>query len=213
MRPTVPPVGPAHGAARVRHIAAGDWEEIVALESGAYAGLGLSEGREALRSRADASPATCFVLEAGARLAGYVLALPYPAFRYPDLDRPEDASFSSGSAGPSGSATSSGNLHLHDMVIAEDLRRRGLARHLLRHLVLSARALGYERISLVAVGCSERFWAARGFTAHSGVLSSDGYGPDAVYMSRPLAALPDGAPEPVGAAVAPRGIPVRDEVS
>lgn len=162
---------------RIRRIAERDWDGIAALESRAYTGLGLSEGRAALRSRARVSPGTCRALEVGPRLAGYVLALPYPMYRYPDLARPEETAFSST------------NLHLHDLVIAENFRRRGLGRRLLRHLAASAGARGYERISLVAVAGSATYWSARGFTAHRELVRPDGYGPDVVYMSR---AVPSG---------------------
>ncbi|MGO4429263.1 GNAT family N-acetyltransferase, partial [Streptomyces sp. MCAF7] len=134
---------------RIRHIAEYDWDGIAALESHTYTGLGLSEGRVALESRARVSPATCRALEVGPRLVGYALALPYPMYRYPDLERPEVTVYPST------------NLHLHDLVIAENFRRRGLGRRLLRHLTASARAHGYEQISLVAVGGSATYWSAR----------------------------------------------------
>ncbi|WP_128379006.1 GNAT family N-acetyltransferase [Streptomyces cavernae] len=164
---------------RIRHIAEADWDAIVAMESRAYAGLGLSEGRAALRSRADASPSTCFVLDVGARPAGYLLALPYPAFRYPDLQRVEETAAEEAAA----SSPPSRNLHLHDLVITERLRGRGLAHHLLNHLTLTASSREDERISLIAVGRTEPFWSARGFTAHPGI-SPGGYGTHAVYMSK-----------------------------
>lgn len=143
---------------RVRPLADGDWDAVVTLERDAYTGLGLSEGRAALQSRAAASPDTCFVVDVGARTAGYVLALPYPPHRYPDLTRTE----------ADRDASEPGNLHLHDIVVAPGLRRRGLGRHLLHHLTATARARGDERISLVAVGGTERFWSARGFVAEPG---------------------------------------------
>jgi GNAT superfamily N-acetyltransferase len=184
---------PVSDLARIRHIADADWDAIEALESRAYAGLGLSEGRAALRSRADASPSTCFVLDVGSRPAGYLLALPYPAFQYPDLERTEET------VEPSPCLR---NLHLHDLVITESLRGRGLARHLLHHLTRTARAHGHEQISLIAVGGSETFWSARGFTAHPGI-SPGGYGTHAVYMSK--AVPPDSAARPEPAGIPPRG--------
>ncbi|MFE0172948.1 GNAT family N-acetyltransferase [Streptomyces sp. NPDC059002] len=171
---------------RVRHIADADWDGITALEARAYTPLGLSEGRAELESRMRASPGTCFALDLGSRLAGYLLALPYPEHEYPDLRSTE------------GAAPASRNLHLHDVVIAEDLRHRGLARHLVDHLMETARAHGYERISLVAVGGSDTFWAARGFTGRRDVVPPAGYGPDAVYMYRAVpagAALAGAAPQ------------------
>ncbi|MFE0809143.1 GNAT family N-acetyltransferase [Streptomyces sp. NPDC058794] len=163
---------------RVRRMAAGDWDTVVSLERDAYTGRGLSEGRAVLQSRAAASPDTCFVLDVGARTAGYLLALPYPFRRYPELERAEGTA----------TAPGPGNLHLHDIVVAPDLRRRGLARHLLRHLTGTARTRGDERISLVAVGGTRPFWAARGFVPHPGVVPEGAYGADAVYMSRPVPA-------------------------
>jgi ribosomal protein S18 acetylase RimI-like enzyme len=162
---------------RVRRITGADWDTVAALEHDAYAPLGLSEGRAALQSRAAVSPGTCFVVDVGGRPAGYLLALPYPALTVPDLGR----------TGPA-AAVPPGNLHLHDIVVAPALRRRGLARHLLRRLTGTARTRGDERISLVAVGGSDRFWSARGFAPHPDVVPTGGYGADAVYMSRPVPA-------------------------
>ncbi|MER7838639.1 GNAT family N-acetyltransferase [Streptomyces sp. NPDC096040] len=164
---------------RIRPITDADWDAIVAMESRAYTALGLSEGRAALRSRADAAPDTCFVLDADSVPAGYLLALPYPPFGYPDLERTEVAVL------PSPSAR---NLHLHDIVVTERLRGRGLGQRLLNHLTLTACSRGFERISLIAVGRSEPFWSARGFTAYPGI-SPGGYGANAVYMSRSMSRL------------------------
>lgn len=177
-------------AVRVRPLADRDWEAVAALERDAYTGLGLSEGRAALESRAAASPDTCFVVDVGPRTAGYVLALPYPPHRYPDLARTEEAQRQ---ASPS---RRWGNLHLHDIVVAPGLRRRGLARHLLHHLTGTARDRGDEWISLVAVDGTERFWTARGFVAQPGVVPADAYGGGAVYMSKPVPAHPSLSPPP-----------------
>ncbi|SEO79987.1 GNAT family N-acetyltransferase [Actinacidiphila rubida] len=169
---------------RVRRVSEGDWPGIIRLESRAYAPLGLSEEPSVLRSRAQASPSTCFVLHVGDRLAGYLLALPYPASAYPDLARAEAV------------AHRSANLHLHDLVVAEDLRGRGLGRRLLRHLTAVAAASGFEEISLVAVGGSDSFWSANGFAAGGTAPPAEGYGADPVYMSRPVPADRTGAPHP-----------------
>jgi ribosomal protein S18 acetylase RimI-like enzyme len=188
---------------RIRPIAGADWDRIADLEARAYTPLGLSEGRAALRSRARVSPATCFVLDVpgdadspnspddvpatdgdGRSLAGYLLALPYPAHHHPDLAVPERTPYLSR------------NLHLHDLVIAEDLRRRGLASRLLGHLLATARPRGYETVSLVAVAGTVPFWTAGGFTAAPGTAPPEGYGPGAVHLTRRIAAAPDGTPAP-----------------
>ncbi|MEV6790951.1 GNAT family N-acetyltransferase [Streptomyces sp. NPDC051320] len=157
---------------RIRHISETDWSDIVALEAGAYTDHALSEGRTALESRARPSPDTCFVLDCERRTVGYVLALPYPRFRYPDPTRIEEGRFASR------------NLHLHDLVIAEGFRGRGLAKQLLRHLTATAGAKRYEHISLVAVAGGESFWSARGYRAHQEVALPKSYGKEAVYMSK-----------------------------
>jgi predicted N-acetyltransferase YhbS len=155
----------------VRPIAERDWPEIVALESEVYRDAGLSESPEALASRA--APATSFVLDAGGEIAGYLMALPYPRCRCPDLTRAEETAYESA------------NVHLHDLVVAGRYRRTGLGGRLLRHLVAAAGAQAYEMISLVSVGGSRRFWSAHGFRPHLQIAPPGSYGPDATYMSRP----------------------------
>ncbi|MEU2084365.1 GNAT family N-acetyltransferase [Streptomyces albus] len=165
---------------RIRAITDADWDRIAELERRTYLPLGLSEGQAALRSKAEVSPETCFVLTVGSRPGGYLVALPFPPFDYPDLylDPTTTRQPVSGSR----------NLHLHDLVVAPRLRRRGLAQRLLHHLTRTALARGYEQISLVAVGRSQRFWAARGFTPQPAAGTPAGYGKNAVYMSRALPA-------------------------
>jgi ornithine decarboxylase len=168
---------------RVRRVAEDDWPRIAALEAEVYASASLSEGVEALRSRGRASPSTCFVLETGDRVAGYVLALPYPRLRYPDLARPEERAYDSR------------NLHLHDLVIADDLRGRGLGSRLLRHLTTVAERSSYERISLVAVGGTAGFWSGHGYRPEPGAELHGSYGDGAVYMSCPVPHHRPGGPE------------------
>ncbi|MFE9426452.1 GNAT family N-acetyltransferase [Kitasatospora sp. NPDC006697] len=149
-----------------------DWPAIVALEAATYAASGLSEAPEVLVSRA--GPRTSFVLADGAEIAGYLLALPYPRFRFPDPARSEAAPFVST------------NLHLHDLVVAAAHRRRGKGRRLVGHLLAEARRQAYDTVSLVAVGDAAGFWAAQGFVRHPEIMLPAGYGPGAAYLSRPL---------------------------
>ncbi|MFE9408248.1 GNAT family N-acetyltransferase [Streptomyces sp. NPDC006704] len=157
----------------IRPLADGDWDAIVALEAGAYARDGLSEGRAALKSRY--APGTCFVVEHEGRVGGYLLALPYPPLSSPDLSRAEEA-------GPLPSAATR-NLHAHDLVIAEQLRGRGLGPRLLTHLRSVARELGFERISMVAVRGAQVVWAPLGYQPRPEVELPPSYGANAVYMS------------------------------
>jgi ribosomal protein S18 acetylase RimI-like enzyme len=167
----------------VRPIAEQDWPAVVALEAQAYSDIGLSEGRAALESRALASPQTCLVLNVGPQVAAYVLALPYPLFRYPVLARTEAEAFSSA------------NLHLHDLVVAEEFRRRGLARHLEQRLARTARSLKYTSISLIALAGSRGFWVACRYEGRPEVSVSVSYGADAVYMTRMIPGIPTPDPQ------------------
>ncbi|MGW3071743.1 MULTISPECIES: GNAT family N-acetyltransferase [unclassified Kitasatospora] len=170
---------------RIRLLREEDWDEVVALEERAYAASGLSEGREALRSRHRASPDTCFVLEHVGGLGGYLLALPYPLFRCPDLGRSEDE----GGTAP-GAGERPTNMHAHDLVISEGLRGRGLALRMLRHLEETARAAGYRTASLVAVRGSHVLWTPLGYRARPEIELPESYGTRAVYMAMPLDPVP-----------------------
>ncbi|KJK51700.1 hypothetical protein UK23_06215 [Lentzea aerocolonigenes] len=158
----------------IRRILDADWKAVAELENLTYAAAGLSEDRAVLEARGRSAPETCFVLTQHGRTAAYVLALPWPAFRFPDLARHEQIT------------SWSANLHLHDLVVAPDLRGRGLAGKLLRHLTTVARDRDHDRVSLVAVGTSASFWAANGFRPCAAVTVPTGYGTNAVYMSKPI---------------------------
>lgn len=166
---------------RIRLLREEDWDDVVALEERAYAASGLSEGREALKSRQRASPDTCFVLEHRGGLGGYLLALPYPLFRCPDLSRGEDGA---------GAGERPTNMHAHDLVISEELRGRGLSPRLLRHLEATARTAGYRTASLVAVRGSHVLWKPLGYRARPEVELPESYGTRAVYMAMPLDPVP-----------------------
>ncbi|MER5866266.1 GNAT family N-acetyltransferase [Kitasatospora sp. NPDC002040] len=158
----------------VRQLADGDWDIVVALEHEAYAADGLSEGREALQSRAVASPGTCFVLEQDGVVCGYLLSLPYPPLHSPDLSRVEDTVYESD------------NLHVHDVVIAKDQQSRNLAEVLMVQFHSRARELGYQSVSMVAVRGSEILTRLLGYRSNREVALPASYGRRAVYMSMPL---------------------------
>ena len=167
---------------RIRAITEADWDAIAEIEYAAYAPLGLSEGRETLRSWAALSPDTCFVLELDQRVAGYVLALPFPPGHAPNLGRPRHPD----TADIALAAAFEGNLHLHDLALAADVRGRGLSKLLLHRLEAVAAARVFEEVCLVSVGDSEDFWAAAGYRERREVTVAETYGPQAVYMSKPV---------------------------
>ncbi|HJD82565.1 GNAT family N-acetyltransferase [Kitasatospora aureofaciens] len=188
---------------RIRLLHEDDWPDVIAAEERAYAPSGLSEGGAALRSRHRASPSTCFVLEDADGFCGYLLALPYPLFRCPDLSRAESDGAGRGSSGIGGSSGTGGsNLHAHDLVIAERARGRGLADLLLLHLEETGRQAGYRTLSLVAVRGSQVLWSRLGYRARPEIGLPASYGTEAVYMAKPLAGpSADTAPSPSRAEV------------
>ncbi|GAA1940070.1 GNAT family N-acetyltransferase [Kitasatospora viridis] len=163
-----------NGEFLIRQLVDDDWDAVVELEHGAYAADGLSEGREALQSRARYSPGTCFVLEQRGTVRGYLLSLPYPPLRCPDLAEAEAAGFESG------------NLHVHDLVLAEDLRGREVAEDFMGYLRARAVELGFEQLSMVAVRGTDILLRMLGYRAHREVAVPASYGRRAVYMSMPV---------------------------
>lgn len=160
-----------------------DWDDVVALEALAYAASGLSEGGETLRSRHRSSPATCFVLEHEGAFGGYLLALPYPLFRCPDLSLAERGAVAEGQW--------VSNLHLHDLALAERARGRGMAYRMARHLEETGRAARYRSLSLVAVQGSRPLWSRMGYRARPEVALPGGYGAEAIYMTKSLEQVAD----------------------
>ncbi|MGW6917981.1 GNAT family N-acetyltransferase [Kitasatospora sp. NPDC054939] len=156
---------------RYRLLTDDDWDAVVALEHEAYAADGLSEGRAAMQSRARASPGTCFVMEHRGEVRGYVLSLPYPLYRCPDLAQEEET------------AHDSRNLHVHDLVLAAELRGKDFALHFIRHLRETAREQGFDRLSMVAVRGTDILLAILGYRTHREVEVPACYGRRAVYMS------------------------------
>ncbi|MFJ5263445.1 GNAT family N-acetyltransferase [Streptomyces sp. NPDC088387] len=168
----------------IRPVLHGDWPGIAALEARTYAGSSLVEGQAALESKGRASPDTCFVLELDGHVRGYLLSLPYPLFQYPHLAQTEEP------------VHRSRNLHLHDVVVAEEQRGRGWGTGLVNRLTAAA-SPAYERISLVAVDGMATFWAARGYRPHPEVGLPESYGDDAVYMSSEVPATGTGGSKEV----------------
>ncbi|WP_189332480.1 GNAT family N-acetyltransferase [Actinoplanes ianthinogenes] len=155
----------------MRRVADRDWPGIVALEARTYAAKGVSEDPDVLRTRMN--PATSYVLADGPEIAGYLLALPYPDRRSPDLAHPETTRHVSS------------NLHLHDLAIAPGRRRAGLGARLVRRLLTEAATQGYTSVSLVALGEAAGFWQSQGFRPRPDVTPPAAYGP-ATYLTRRL---------------------------
>jgi ribosomal protein S18 acetylase RimI-like enzyme len=155
---------------RWRAMQAGDLDGVVAVARLAFPDH--PEGRACFAERLALAPESCFVLEGEGRIAGYLIAYPWPQGAIPPLDTllgglPERRD----------------SWYLHDLALLPEARGGGNAR--------AGLALLFDRvdapIALVSVNESAGFWQAQGFVrqdspALRAKLSS--YGPDACYMVR-----------------------------
>lgn len=132
------------------------------------------ESRACFAERLALAPETCLVLAHGGRVAGYLIAYPWPLGAIPPLD------------------TLLGELpadrdawYLHDLALLPEARGGGSAREGLNHLLARVDA----PVGLVSVNDSAAFWQRNGFLPReSPTLRAKlaSYGPHAHYMVRPV---------------------------
>ncbi|WP_372423349.1 GNAT family N-acetyltransferase [Salinarimonas chemoclinalis] len=164
------------GGASWRAMSEADLPAVTALA--AWAHPTFPERPEVFAERRALAPDLCRVLDDAGRVAGYLIAHPWTTAGPPALDTllgrlPEapDA------------------VQIHDLVIAPELRGRGLADPAIAYVERVARGR-VPRLCLVAVSGKDRFWARRGFRPHlvpGDASALAGYGPGAVAMAKPLA--------------------------
>lgn len=83
-------------------------------------------------------------------------------------------------------------FYIHDIAILPDARGAGISRALLQDAYETAHALGYDAVSLVAVGQSGSFWDKAGYVPYTLVGPRklgkivDVYGPGARLMALPI---------------------------
>lgn len=161
--------------ARWRPMVQADLAAVVALAARAHPAH--PERPDVFAERRALAPDLCLVLDHAGLVAGYLIAHPWTNAGPPALDTllgalPEP----------------SGAVHLHDLVIAPELRGRGLADGAIERLQARARSR-WPCIRLVAVAGKEAFWARRGWRPVAAAAGEDAlasYGPQAVAMVKPL---------------------------
>lgn len=79
------------------------------------------------------------------------------------------------------------HYYLHDLAILPERRGGGAGAAAVATLLDHAAAGGFDRVRLVAVGGSGRYWARHGFTALAPAGKTASYGADAQVMTRPVA--------------------------
>lgn len=159
-----------------RAMAPGDLGAVLAIADARFPDH--PEDGERFAERLRLAPAFCSVLETGpAKVAGYLVAYPWPIFQVPPLNRPLGA--------VGGEA-----LFIHDIALDVGLEGRGLAPSALARLVAAADVAGIRTLALVAVNGTARYWERQGFSIHvaEGPLAAKlaTYGESARYMIRPL---------------------------
>lgn len=136
------------------------------------------EGEAVFAERLALHPAGCLVLAGGEGLGGYVLSHPWRLGQVPALDSllgalPDDAD----------------TYYIHDLALLPTARGGGAASACVERLATHARASGFARMALVAVGNSAGFWRRQGFReAHDEALARKlaSYDDAARYMVRDL---------------------------
>jgi GNAT superfamily N-acetyltransferase len=136
------------------------------------------EGEAIFTERLALHPAGCLVLAGGKGIGGYVLSHPWRFGQVPALDSllgalPEDADA----------------YYIHDLALLPVARGGGAASACVHRLAAHARASGFARMALVAVGNSAGFWQRQGFReAHDEALARKlaSYDSAARYMIRDL---------------------------
>jgi len=136
------------------------------------------EGETIFAERLALHPAGCLVLAGGEGLGGYVLSHPWRLGQMPALDSllgalPDDADA----------------YYIHDLALLPGARGGGAASACVDRLAAHARASGFVRMALVAVGNSAGFWRRQGFReAHDEALARKlaSYDDAARYLVRDL---------------------------
>ena len=136
------------------------------------------EGEAVFTERLALHPAGCLVLAGGDGFGGYVLSHPWRFGQVPALDSllgalPEDADI----------------YYIHYLALLPLARGGGAASACVHRLAAHARAAGFARMALVAVGNSAGFWQRQDFReAHDEALARKlaSYDSAARYMIRDL---------------------------
>jgi len=138
---------------------------------------GFSEDAAVIAEKQRLSPDSCFVLENGGSVAGYLIAHPWIKGSAPALDEflgriPANADV----------------LYLHDLALLPEARGGGNAARGAAVVSAFAVAAGYRAVALIAVNNSAPFWRRQGFKAvkPSPALAEklETYSDDALYMMK-----------------------------
>lgn len=159
-----------------RPMTAGDLDGVCAVAAVAFPDH--FEDRDCFADRLSLYPEGCRVLSDGERVLGYRIAYPSRQGYIPPLNSRLSAL-----------AADADILYLHDLALRPEARAGGQARADIEALISQARTDGWPAIALVAVNDAQTFWARHGFVVDASPdvrAKLATYGPEAVYMVRPL---------------------------
>lgn len=159
-----------------RPMTAGDLDGVCAVAAVAFPDH--FEDRDCFADRLSLYPEGCRVLSDGERVLGYRIAYPSHRGSIPPLNSRLSAL-----------AAGADILYLHDLALRPEARAGGQARADIEALISQASTDGWPAIALVAVNHAQTFWARHGFVVDASLdvrAKLATYGPDAVYMVRPL---------------------------
>lgn len=171
MRPLSPP--------DIRPLAPADMAAVMRIQALCYSAI-TPESAGSMGAKRAAAPQACFGAWRGARLLGYLLAVPVRWPALPPLDHPVCEV-------PAQADT----LYLHDLALSPQARGSGAGAALVAAALAAGRRLGLAGAALVAIQGSGPYWQRHGFAARAPVepalaakLAS--YGTDARLMRRAL---------------------------
>jgi len=151
-----------------------DWQAIGEIQAECYHALA-PEPLHVLKSKWQASPQTCYVLEKSDQVVGYCLAHPWTEDTPPPLYKAITT------------LPKADTLYLHDIAISNRAQGFGAGRKLFDTLKLQAEKLRLGSLSLVAVQGACGYWEKLGFNHKRIEKSLATYTDDASYMVYPVA--------------------------
>lgn len=138
---------------RVRGMLEADLDDVLRIQDACYTEI-VPESAASLLAKLRATPATCFVAETEAGVAGYLFAVPVAFPALPALDAP-------GCAVPAQPDA----LYLHDLALSVVARGTGAGQILVQQALAQARAACLPLACLVAIQQSAPYWQRFGFRA------------------------------------------------
>jgi len=153
----------------IRSVTSDLYSEIFRLQNEVHPSY-LQESMTVLTSKVYVSPDTCFAVQDGGEVIGYILSIPLPEGEIPPLDDSVDP------------AENPSVLLIHDCAVSPSRRKSGIAAKMIHAVETIAIEKGFKKICLVAVHGASAFWSRHGWEKTTVPVPQE-YG-EAVYMTK-----------------------------